>query len=226
MHTSATVLGAILAGGASRRFGAPKANATLCGRTLAERVRDSMAAALPTVVLVANEPEQLRYLGLPIRGDQVPGRGPLAGIHAALHWAAEQGRTGALCVSCDMPFVTAALLNAVLGHAEQTGAAVVMPASNGRRGREPLCAFYSVACLPHLELRLRRGPHQLYSLLDECGGSLLPPERVAELGDPDRLFFNVNTHEDLQRATRWATSPAERACGCAHPSETRLTAHG
>lgn len=204
MHASAPPLGAILAGGASRRFGAPKELAVLHGRTLAERVRDAVLQVLADTVLITNTPEPLRFLGLRSRRDALPGAGPLSGIHAALAWAREENRAGALCVSCDAPFLSAGLLAAVLHRAGQTAAPVVMPESEGRRGIEPLCAFYSVQCLPLLEDRILHGPHELHSLLDACGGARIPLDVVREYGDPATLFCNVNTRQDFARATQWS----------------------
>jgi molybdopterin-guanine dinucleotide biosynthesis protein A len=80
MHPSAdpalqTPLGVILAGGASRRFGSPKALARVGGRRIVDRVRDALRAAVPEVVVSANQPELFADLGLPIRGDEVAGLG-------------------------------------------------------------------------------------------------------------------------------------------------------
>src|SRR5687767_8887411 len=91
-------LGVILAGGASRRFGTPKALATVGGRRIIDRVRDALSAAVADVVVSANEQDLFVDLGLPMRADEVAGLGALGGIHTALRWAAERGRSGALVV--------------------------------------------------------------------------------------------------------------------------------
>lgn len=208
MNRSTTALGALIAGGASRRFGTPKARAMLHGQMLAEHVRDHLRQAVPAVVLVGSDEALGLELGLPVRPDRLPDRGPLSGVHTAVFWAAEQNRTGALCLSCDTPFVPAGLLRAVVRHAERTGAPVVMSASHGRRGFEPLCGYYSVQCLPRLERHLHHGRGSLYSLLDACGGSLLPLERVRRFGRPERMFFNINTPHDLRYAATLAVPPA------------------
>lgn len=200
-------LGVVLAGGASRRFGAPKALALVGGRPVAERVRDALGAVLPEVRAIANDPDLLSGLGLPVRPDLTPGAGPMAGVQAALAWAAEEGRPGVLCVGCDMPFVTPALLGALLERAEAGGAAAVVPESRGRRGVEPLCAYYSDSALPVVDALLAAGERGMAALLGAVPTARLPLSEVLRHGDPDLLFLNVNTPEDHARAERLAGEP-------------------
>jgi len=196
-----SALGAILAGGMSRRFGAPKALAEVGGRAIVARVRDALAAAVHDVVLIANEPKLYAHLDLPIRGDDVPGLGAIGGVRKALAWAREERRAGALCVACDMPFVSAELLRLIAARAEATKADAVVPESGGRRGMEPLCSWYSVACIPAIDgLISRGGGAAMGALLERIGEERIPRAEVARIGNPDVLFLNVNTAEDHWRA--------------------------
>src|SRR5688572_549814 len=106
-------LGVILAGGASRRFGAPKALARVGGRRIVDRVLDALSAAVPEIVISANEPALFADLDLPMRADEIPGQGALGGLHTALRWAMERGRSGSLVVACDMPWITPELLGMI-----------------------------------------------------------------------------------------------------------------
>lgn len=76
------ILGAVLAGGQSSRFGSDKALAALGGRTLLVRAVAALEAQCDGVIVVG-------------RGDVSdrprPGMGPLGGINAALHHAASHG---------------------------------------------------------------------------------------------------------------------------------------
>ncbi|MBV9108579.1 MAG: NTP transferase domain-containing protein, partial [Gemmatimonadetes bacterium] len=63
-------LGAILAGGASSRFGAPKALAKVGGRRIIDRVRMAVADAVRDAVLIANEPAVFGDVDLPTRPDR------------------------------------------------------------------------------------------------------------------------------------------------------------
>lgn len=216
-------LGVILAGGASTRFGAPKALATVGGRRIVDRVRDALSAAVPEVVVSANDPALFADLGLPMRLDDIPGAGPLGGIHTALRWAMESGRSGALVVACDMPWVSASLLRMIARRAESTRADAVVPESGGRRGLEPLCAWYSIRCLPRIERMIADGERRVHRLL--VGGvdaEIIPLADVRRVGDPDLLFLNVNTVDDLRLAEERSVPPAVCIVGKKNSGKTTL----
>jgi molybdenum cofactor guanylyltransferase len=198
------LLAAILAGGRSRRFGAPKALAELHGRPMLAWVRDAVAAAVPDPVLIANDPAPYREFGMPIRADLVPDGGPLGGLHAALEWAAESDRAGVLCVACDTPFLGVALLRRLVEEFARTDAALVAPESAGPRGVEPLCAIYRTAVLPEVERRLHAGEHALGDLVGALRAHRLPLAEVRVLADPETVFFNINTQEQHAAALRIA----------------------
>jgi molybdopterin-guanine dinucleotide biosynthesis protein A len=91
------ILGAVLAGGQSTRFGSDKALAELDGRTLLARAVETLQAQCDTVVVVGREDAPAPTL--PDRPR--PGMGPLGGIAAALHHAAEAGCEAVLTCSVD-----------------------------------------------------------------------------------------------------------------------------
>jgi molybdopterin-guanine dinucleotide biosynthesis protein MobB len=215
-------LGVILAGGASRRFGSPKALARVAGRRIVDRVRDALAAAVPEVVLSANEPALFADLGLPMRADLVAGQGALGGIHTALRWAVERGRPGALVVACDMPWVSASLLRMIVQRAGSTPADAVVPESGGRRGIEPLCAWYSVRSLPQIERMIGEGERRVHVLVDRIRTDVVSVDDVRRAGDPGILFLNVNTVDDLRDARRHGQPPAVCIIGKKNSGKTTL----
>lgn len=200
-------LGVILAGGASSRFGAPKALARVGGRRIVDRVRDALAAATPDVVLSANDPALFAELGLETRPDDVAGFGPLGGILTALRWAAERERSGALVAACDMPWIPADLPRMIANRAAASDADAVVPESGGPRGIEPLCAWYSIRCIPLVERMMDEGERRVHRLMDRIRADVIPVAEVRRIGDPRILFFNVNTADDLRRAERLGGAP-------------------
>lgn len=207
-------LGAILAGGRSRRFGGePKALAEVGGRPILDRVRTALEAAVGDVVLIVNEPEPYERFGMEMRGDAFADAGPLAGLHAALAWAVERDRPGAVCVACDMPFVTADVFRGLCARALEAGADAVAPESGGPGGVEPLCAYYSTAALGTIEARVRDGARELVGLLDALDVAVVPRTDVEAWGDPAVLFMNVNDRTELRRARKAAGAAPQRAGG-------------
>jgi molybdopterin-guanine dinucleotide biosynthesis protein A len=97
-----------------------------------------------------------------------------------------------------MPFVSPEL---VRGLAEGlTRYDAVLPESGGRRGVEPLCAAYGPACTEAVEASLDAGDLRAIGFHPRIRVGTLSPDRVRRLGDPELMFFNVNTAEDLLRA--------------------------
>lgn len=190
-------LGVILAGGQSRRYGEPKAFAQVAGSTLVERVIGVLRRAAPDVVLVANQPDLYAGLGLDTRPDTRPGMGALGGVHTAVCWAAELGHVGALVVACDMPFLSATLLHHMTSAAaEAPGPDIVAPESDGPRGVEPLCAWYSVRCRPAIEAQFDRNDRRIIGFWQGLNVHRVSLAEVRRHGDPERMFLNVNTPEE------------------------------
>ena len=193
-------LGAILAGGRSRRFGSPKALADLGGSLLIERVAAAVRGSGAHAVLIsgAGVPD-MRHL-LPCREDTRPGLGPLGGLETALQWARELGLGGALCVACDTPFLAPALLRARAERGEGGRGSIVAPESGGPLGVEPLCAWYPVGALPEIRERLDGRRLALAALLEAIPVERAPIDEVRAHGDPGTIFLNVNTPADRDRA--------------------------
>ncbi len=106
-----------------------------------------------------------------------------------------------------MPFVTTDLLRAILEAAAQHDADVVVPASPSPHGFEPFCAFYSARVGDPLTAFLEQGggaAHEFISGLPRV--HRLPLATVRQSGDPDLLFFSVNTAADLERARALAAT--------------------
>lgn len=198
--------GVILAGGAASRYGGqPKGLLSVGGRRVIDRVAEALAAATDDLLLIANAPSADTWLpGVRTEADVRPGCGSLGGIHAAL-WHA---RTPVMLVAWDMPFVPSALLRAL--REREAGADAVVPASDSRRGVEPLCAYYGPACLAPIEQRLDANDLRVVSFYDAVRVRRLEPDEVAHFGDPGRLFHNINTPSDLELAERDAASPDGR----------------
>ena len=191
--------GAVLAGGAARRYGGrPKGLVEVGGRRIVDRVVDQVLAVTGRPpLLVANAPDAATWRpDLHTVPDTRPGCGSLGGIYTAV--TASGGPV--LCVAWDMPFVTGALLQALADGSASGGYDAYLPESGGKRSVEPLCAVYGPACGPAIERRLAAGDLKAIAFHGDVRVGTLSLDRVREFGDPDVLFFNVNTPEDLARA--------------------------
>jgi molybdopterin-guanine dinucleotide biosynthesis protein A len=189
--------GAVLAGGASSRYGGhPKGLLEIGGRRILDRVVEALAAASGAPpLLVANASDASTWRpDLRCVPDVRTGAGSLGGIYTAVC----AGPDPVLCVAWDMPFVNAALLRTLI--AESAAFDAFLPESGGRRGVEPLCAVYGPACRAAIEQALDRDDLRAIAFHDAVRTGTLSLDRVASFGDPATLFFNINRPADLERA--------------------------
>lgn len=198
MPSRPSVTGAILAGGGATRFGGtPKGLESVGGRRVLDRLVDAFLVALGELpILVANAPEAPRWTPeLRVVRDLIPGAGSLGGLYTAVETSAP-----VVCVAWDMPFVPAGLIDMLASAIPETD--VVIPASAGRRGVEPLCAAYAPACAAPMRRRIEAQDLRAIAFHEEVRVSILSLDTIRRFGDPDVLFFNVNTPEDLIKADR------------------------
>ena len=200
--TDSHCTGVVLAGGQASRYGGrPKGLEHVAGVRIIDRVAEVLASVTDELLLIANDPSSGSWLPDVRRAADVrPGLGSLGGIHAALVHA----RGPVLVVAWDMPFVPTTLLLELLGAGRSADAAV--PESGSRRGLEPLCAYYSQACLPAIERRLDADDRRVIGFFDDVRVARIGYDIVARHGDPAMIFMNVNTPEDLGLAEAHATT--------------------
>ncbi len=170
--SSAGCTGVLLVGGASSRFGSPKALARIGGETLAERTWSALAWCNERIAV--GKARDALPLPSPVLDDGVEEHAPVFGVLAGLRAAAHD-----LCVvlPVDCPFVTEDALRALAG-------ALAVPQTG------PLPGVYTKALVPELEARVARGRLSLRGV----------NERVLEVDA--RLLADVNTPEQLRRAAK------------------------
>lgn len=165
-----SILGAVLAGGRSRRFGSDKAMALLNGRTLLDHAMAALAPHVAAIVMCGRDG------GLADRPHA--DLGPLGGLNAALHHAAAQGFAGVLTTGCDMPVYPAELPAALIG----AGAAVL-------EGQQ-LLGWWPTGLAPELDAHLAEENDRSIR-----GWLARVDARVVQM--PGLVLPNINRPEDL-----------------------------
>ena len=199
-----SVVGAILAGGLSRRMEGPeKTLLELAGEPLVGRVRDRLARQCGDMVLNANgDPARFDFLGLPVQPDTVEGfAGPLAGVLAAMDWCAEShpSATHVLTVAGDTPFFPldyAARMQAALA-AEDDPQTVCLAFSGGNR--HPTFGLWPLSLREALrEFLVAEGERKVMLFAGRHNLVKVDFPLAEDGSDP---FFNINTPQDLDQAT-------------------------
>jgi molybdopterin-guanine dinucleotide biosynthesis protein A len=184
MDAGRAVRGYVLAGGASRRMGTPKALLPFRGRTLIEYVAGEVLTAAGNVTIVGR-PELYAGLGFDAIADEQPGFGPLGGLLTALGSANAEW---SLAVACDLPRITAGFLSELIEVARCPPEAACVVAK-GERGIEPLCAIWHARAIPTLRCALEHGRLKMKEAVEVVGA------RVWPVGDP-QILSNLNAPED------------------------------
>jgi molybdopterin-guanine dinucleotide biosynthesis protein A len=191
------VRGVILAGGGATRFrGKPKGLELVGGERILDRLVRVMASALgEQPLLVANAPDAGTWRpDLRTVADIRTGLGALGGIYTAVL----EGPAPIVCVAWDMPFVSEPLIRALADGLDHHDA--MLPESGGRRGVEPLCAAYGPACGEAIAHSLDSGDLRAIGFHDRIRVGILSLAELRALADPELVFFNVNTADDLAKA--------------------------
>jgi molybdenum cofactor guanylyltransferase len=184
------VTGVVLAGGRSRRFGTNKALTAIGNTTLIERLVYTVQPLFTQLLIVTNEPEEYKFLGLPMIEDRIKGLGPLGGIYTALEAISDYY---AFVMACDMPDLNVGLIRLLISMRE--GFDVVVPRID--KWLEPLHAVYSKQCLGPIELLIDRGARQVFQFFDQVKVRYVDLWEMQEVDPDHRAFYNINTQKDL-----------------------------
>jgi molybdopterin-guanine dinucleotide biosynthesis protein A len=182
---------AILVGGRATRFGGrDKSALRIAGRSILERQIAEISKVTDDILLIGPPPQCDLPPFVRVVPDRVADSGPLGGLDAALAGARDHEL---LLLACDMPCVTAALLEHLLASARD--ADIVVPRTE--RGYHPLCAAYTHACRPAVARRLAERRLSMVGLFEDVRVRVIERSEIERFGDPDQVLANVNTPADF-----------------------------
>jgi molybdopterin-guanine dinucleotide biosynthesis protein A len=167
------ILGLVLAGGESRRFGTDKALAEVDGRPLIAHAIGSLAPHADTIVLCGRP-----YGGAPYIPDRpTAGLGPLGGLNAGLHHALAHGHSHVLSIACDTPFIPATALGLL---ARQEGPCAISD--------HPVIGLWPASLGPALDRFLRDNDRRsMRAWMRQCHADELAVEGIANINRPEDL---------------------------------------
>jgi molybdenum cofactor guanylyltransferase len=197
--------GYVLAGGGSTRFGRDKALVEFGGAPLLLQLASILRSCAANVAIIGGVQ---KYSALDphlhVLEDRWPGEGPLGGIITAL----ENTRATApptrwnVILSCDMPFVTAEWLAAMMEFTREIShnTKIVFPLSD--HGPEPLCACYRTDAVDELKTQFDQGVRKVTQALKQLHTEVLDASVWKRFDSAGRLFWNMNTPQDHAEAQR------------------------
>ncbi len=191
------ISGFVLAGGASRRMGRPKALLHFEGEALVERQARLLSRVCCRVAAIGPQ-EILEGLHVPVVPDRVSDCGPLAGIWSGLEASPTEYN---LVIGCDMPFLTARFLGWLSRRGVAGGADVTVPeAQDGEMN--PLAAMYRRNALGAIREALDKGEYSIRRFFPRVRCVMVPWPELARAGFSPRIFDNLNTPADYEAAQK------------------------
>jgi molybdopterin-guanine dinucleotide biosynthesis protein A len=196
-------LGVILAGGLARRMGGgDKPMRKIGGRTILDHGVERLSPQCDALILNANrDPFRFAAFNLPVVVDTVTGNpGPLAGVLAALDWAAQNRPQTQWVVSVagDCPFLPRDLVDRLHEARRKENAELAVAASGGRT--HPVIGLWKVSL--RNDLRHALVEEDLRKI--DRWTARYPLATVEWANEPVDPFFNANTVEDITEAERLA----------------------
>lgn len=202
------IAGTILAGGLSQRMGGGDKGLLMLGdRTVLHHVAARMAPQVQALALNANgDPARFAHLGLTTVADDLADfPGPLAGILAAMEWAAGLDFDAVATIAGDTPFLPGDFVERLAAAVSGAPGTIAVASSAGRR--HPTSALWPVGLRHALRRAITDDDERRVTAFINRHPNVDVEFPFAGMGglqvDP---FFNINTPADLAEARRIASS--------------------
>ena len=190
------ILGVVLAGGKSQRFGQDKSQAKLQDKLLIDFILNEIIGEFNETLIVANEPISfMKSKNISLTKDFQSGLGPLGGVLTAMKWVKENNRKYKWISTfpSDTPFFTKKELRYFYDNIKINESKLFFIKS--KETRHNIFGLWSLELIDQLQNDILRGERKVEVWANSIGVSTVN----IEYKEPDP-FFNINTKEDLEKA--------------------------
>ena len=191
------IIGIILAGGKSSRFGEDKSNIKLGNKTLLNHTVDRIEKEFSEVLIISNNKKH-NYKNEKIYTvkDCIEGQlGPLVGILTAMKWVKENKKNYKWIASfpCDTPFFDIRLISKLKLKTKATSKKLIF--LNSDKKRHNIFGLWSMDLIETLEKDIKNSFRKVEIWADKVGY-----ESININTEKFDRFLNINTKEDLEKA--------------------------
>ncbi|WP_078428339.1 molybdenum cofactor guanylyltransferase [Alkalihalobacterium alkalinitrilicum] len=188
------IVGIVLAGGASRRFGEPKALYHIDGRPFFQYSIEALKNTVENITIVS-QPELLESIKQQTTYEVIfdvekfRGFGPLAGIYTCMKKVQSEWY---VTLPCDTPFITEEIIIRLLSYTKKYPEQdAFIPKIAGKN--QPLIAVYHRRCLPTVEKHLKEHQLKMGALFKVINTKFLDENEFNNF----EAFRNINTKKDI-----------------------------
>ena len=190
------ILGTVLAGGKSQRFGEDKSQVKLAGKLLIDHMLTEIIDEFKELLIVSNNKISFHNSEkISIIEDCEKGLGPLGGVLSAMKWIKENQKDYQWISTfpVDTPFFKRQILKDFIQNINFNESDLFFIKSNNTRHN--IFGLWSINLLDKLEKDLNNGERKVEWWANNTGVKIINME--FSNNDP---FFNINTKEDLKKA--------------------------
>ncbi|MDC3174026.1 molybdenum cofactor guanylyltransferase [Candidatus Pelagibacter sp.] len=190
------ILGAVLAGGKSQRFGEDKSQVMLEGKLLIDYILSEISSEFREILVVSNNKIDFKNSEKISRiEDFKKGLGPLGGVLSAMKWVKENNKNyeWVSTFPADTPFFKKEILQKFYKEIEIEKSKLFFIKSN--MTRHNIFGLWSIDLLDKLEEDLNKGDRKVELWANSVGVKVIDMD--FKNIDP---FFNINTKQDLEKA--------------------------
>ena len=192
------ILGTVLAGGKSQRFGEDKSQVKLDGKLLIDHILDEIINEFKEILIVSNNQINFKHSDkISMISDLKKDQGPLGGVLSAMKWVKESNKDYKWISTfpVDTPFFKKEILQKFLSEISLEEGKLFFIKSNNTRHN--IFGIWSIDLMDTLEEDLNNGERKVELWANSVGVKVIDMEFLNE--DP---FFNINSKEDLEKAKK------------------------
>jgi molybdopterin-guanine dinucleotide biosynthesis protein A len=190
------ILGAVLAGGKSQRFGEDKSQVKLGDKLLIDYILSEIIEEFSEILVVSNSLINFKKSEkISVTEDIKKNLGPLGGVLTAMKWVKDNNKDYKWISTfpADTPFFKHSILQKFLQDIQLSESKLFFIKSNNTRHN--IFGLWSIDLMDKLEEDLNKGERKVEVWANSIGVKIINIEFQNE--DP---FFNINTKEDLKKA--------------------------
>jgi len=191
------ILGVILAGGKSKRFGEDKTVAKLGNKTLLDHIISKIEKKFKEILIIENKEKIIRdKKNVFSTKDIIEGYlGPLVGVLTAMEWikSNKKNYNWIATFPCDTPFFNEDLIDKIKNFPKNSSNKLFFLKSGSRRHN--IFGLWSLELKDILYEDINNGHRKV-----EEWANKVEPEIIEINEENDYNFLNINTKEDLQKA--------------------------
>ena len=192
------ILGVVLAGGKSQRFGQDKSQVKLHNQLLIDYILKEIVSEFKETLVIANQPINfMKSKNISVTKDFKSGVGPLGGVLTAMKWIKQNNKNYEWISTfpSDTPFFT----KKELKHFYKK---IIIDKSKlffmrSKNTRHNIFGLWSIELMDQLEADIIKGERKVEVWANSIGVNIID----IDYKEPDP-FFNINTKEDLEKAIK------------------------